>query len=143
MPNGDTIGKYISILNRHCQSYISKNLKDFNIGSGQYIFILALYDNDGISQDKLSELLCIDKGTTAKALKRLEEYGYVKRETDKTDKRAYKVYATEKALYIKPYIFEILEKASQLLSLNLTEEEKYLAVDLLKKMSQNSVLHLK
>ncbi len=138
-----SVGKWISILNRHGQAYISKNLKKFDIGSGQYIFIITLFDNNGISQDKLSEILSIDKGTTARALQKLEAKGYIRREIDDKDKRAYKVYATEKAYVIKPEIFKVLKASSNILSENLTDTEKKLAIDLLKKMSVNAVSKLK
>lgn len=138
-----SVGKWISILNRHGQAYISKNLKKYDIGSGQYIFIITLFDNNGISQDKLSEILSIDKGTTARALQKLEAKGYIRREIDDKDKRAYKVYATEKAYAIKPEIFKVLKASSNILSENLTDTEKKLAIDLLKKMSVNAVSKLK
>ncbi|MDD7796168.1 MarR family winged helix-turn-helix transcriptional regulator [Clostridium sp. 'White wine YQ'] len=142
MESSESLGKWISILNRYNQNYISKNLKEYNIGSGQYIFILNLYCNDGISQDKLSDLLAIDKGTTAKAIKKLEEAGYVRREVDETDRRAYKLYVTQKALDIKPIITRVLNESSSFLSFDFTEGEKLLALKLLKKMSDNAIRYL-
>ena len=137
------IGKWISLLNRHCQAYISKNLRQYNIGSGQYIYIITLYRNNGISQDKLSDLLNIDKGTTARALQKLEQEGYIRREVDLKDRRAYKVFATEKAFELKPVICEVLQNTSNILSQNLSQEEKELAYNLLEKMSKNAVTFLK
>ncbi|WP_238883484.1 MarR family transcriptional regulator [Clostridium sp. YIM B02551] len=142
MESSESLGKWISILNRYNQNYISKHLKEYNIGSGQYIFILNLYCNDGISQDKLSDLLAIDKGTTAKAIKKLEEAGYVRRDVDETDRRAYKLYVTQKALDIKPIITRVLNESSSFLSFDFTEEEKLLTLKLLKKMSDNAIKYL-
>jgi DNA-binding MarR family transcriptional regulator len=139
----NSIGKWISILNRHCHAYIAKRLKEYNIGSGQYVFIITLYKNNGISQDKLSELLNIDKGTTARAIKKLEEEGYVRREDDPADKRAYKLYATEKAFAIKPVICEVLKDANKILSKGFTDEDKAIARRLLEKMSKNAVQYMK
>jgi DNA-binding MarR family transcriptional regulator len=139
----NSIGKWISILNRHCQAYISKHLKEYNIGSGQYVFIITLYKNNGISQDKLSELLNIDKGTTAKAIKKLEEEGYVRREIDPADRRAYKLYATEKAFAIEPAICEVLKSSNKILSMGFTEEDKAVARRLLEKMATNAVQYMK
>jgi DNA-binding MarR family transcriptional regulator len=141
--NEKSLGRWISLLNRHCQAYISKQLKPYNIGSGQYIFIITLLHNDGISQDKLSEIVNIDKGTTARAIKKLEEEGYIHREVDTADRRAYKLYTTKKAQDISPVIFDILNKSSDLLALNLSEEERELALILLDKMSKNAVSFLK
>jgi DNA-binding MarR family transcriptional regulator len=104
---------------------------------------LALYNNNGISQDTLSKLLIIDKGTTAKAIKKLEEEGYVRRDVDPEDRRAYKIYTPEKALELQPYIHDVLDNCNQILSMNFTEEEKELALGLLRKMSENAVTFLK
>jgi DNA-binding MarR family transcriptional regulator len=139
----NSIGKWISILNRHCHAYITKHLKEYNIGSGQYVFIVTLYKNNGISQDKLSELINIDKGTTAKAIKKLEEEGYVWREVDPADRRAYKLYVTEKALAIESVICEVLKNANKILSMGFTDEDKAIARKLLEKMSENAVQYMK
>lgn len=141
--NEKSIGRWISVLNRHCQAYISRKLKPYNIGSGQYIFIITLLHNNGISQDKLTEMLNIDKGTTARAIKKLEEEGYIQREVDAADRRAYKLYATKKAHDISPVIFDILHNSSDILALNFSDEERELALSLLEKMSKNAVSFLK
>jgi DNA-binding MarR family transcriptional regulator len=139
----DSMGRWISLLNRHCHAYITKHLKDYNLGCGQFSFLLILYDNNGISQDSLSELLYIDKGTTAKAVKKLEEEGYIRREVDSDDRRAYKLYPTEKALELQPHIHEVLDNCNRILSMNFTEEEKELAIRLLRKASKNAINFLK
>lgn len=138
-----TNGRWISLLNRYIQAYISKHLKAYNLGYGQHSFLLVLYDNNGISQDTLSDILNIDKGTTAKAVKKLEDEGYVYREVDPDDKRAYRLYCTEKALNLKPVLFEVLRSYNDLLTANFTEEEKELTLKLLKKMSENAITLLK
>lgn len=139
----NTNGRWVSLLNRYIQAYISKHLKAYNLGCGQHSFLLVLYDNNGISQDTLSDILNIDKGTTAKAVKKLEDEGYVYREVDPDDKRAYRLYCTEKALNLKPVLFEVLRSYNDMLTANFTEEEKELTLKLLKKMSENAITLLK
>ncbi len=136
-------GRWISLLNRYMQGYISGHLKAHNIGYGQYVFLLTLYHNNGISQDTLSELMNIDKGTTAKAVKKLEDEGYLYREVDPSDKRAYKLYYTEKAIELQPILFEIIDSCNNILTCDFTAEEKEMSLKLLQKMSQNAVTFLK
>lgn len=69
----ETLTKYINIINRYHQIIINHELKPYGLGSGQYFFLLNIYENQGISQKELSNLVKTDKATTAKALKRLEE----------------------------------------------------------------------
>ena len=101
----EPIGKYISQLYRKGGTQISKEISTFGIGQGQLMFLTQLYKQDGISQEELTEILRIDKGTTARAIKKLEEENLVTRIKDEQDRRAYKVYLTEKAKSIESNIF--------------------------------------
>lgn len=72
-------GQYISAIYRHMQILISSELAPYRIGSGQYIFLMAIAFQQPITQKALSEKLLIDKTTTAKAIAKLEAEGYVRR----------------------------------------------------------------
>lgn len=136
--NKESFGTWISLIYRYGQTYISKELKEYNIGRGQYIFLIALYKKDGISQEQLTDYLKIGKCTTARAIKKLEENKYIIRKQDLMDKRAYKVYLTEKAYEVKPVIDSILEEWADILSLNFTEDEENIAVDMFERMANNA-----
>ena len=82
------IGKYISQLYRKGSVFINKEVSEYGIGSGQFMFLLELYINDGKNQEEIAETLKIDKGTTARALKKLEEQGFVTRIKDENDKNS-------------------------------------------------------
>lgn len=135
--NNEYFGRYISILYRQASVFYSKEFHKFGIGAGQYLFMIHLYNNDGISQEKLSEIINIDKGTTAKAIKKLEELGYVKRNKDLDDKRVNKIYLTEKALEIKDEFFSGLMKWEDMLTSNLNEEETVYGLKILNKLTKN------
>lgn len=135
--DAETIGKYISILYRSGTMYFNKNFNDYKIGSGQYMFLLFLSNNEGVTQEEISCKLYIDKGTTAKALKKLEEQGYVKRAVDENDKRAYKVYLTDEGKNSIDSIYKILVNWNNILTYDFSEEEKEVALKLLKRMINN------
>ena len=136
--NDYSIARWVSILYRYGQSYINKKLELYNIGSGQYIFLFALYRCDGVSQEELSDYLKIDKTTTAKAIKKLEIEGYVTRSVDDNDKRAYKVFITQKALGIETIIQDVLNEWRNILSSGLSDAEKEEALLLFEKMAKNA-----
>ncbi|MCL4385262.1 MAG: MarR family transcriptional regulator [Cyanobacteria bacterium] len=138
MLNKHSITKWISILYRYGQSHISRQLSSYNIGSGQYIFLIALYKRDGISQEELSDHLKIEKATTAKAIKRLEKEGYIKKDINSSDKRAYKIFLTQKALDVKPVIFKLLKDWSDFLMTGFTEDEKKVIFNLMERMANNA-----
>ena len=141
--NGHSIGKWISIIYRYAQCYMTRELEPYNIGSGQFIFLGTLYREDGVHQETLAKKINIDKGTTARAIKKLEKEGYVVRKEDPEDRRAYKVFLTEKALEVKPEIFKILMNWTDILSKDLTRDEKEKVIELLQRMSKNAALFFK
>lgn len=131
------ISKYVSQIYRKGNSFISKKLSQYEIGSGQIMFLIQLYKKDGISQEELSENLNIDKGTTARAIKKLEEENFLVRLRDQQDKRAYKIYLTDKSKEIKEHVCEVLQEWDTIISKNITKEERDILVSLLKKICIN------
>lgn len=128
------IGRYISQIYRKGNSFISKGLNELGIGSGQVMFLLELYRQDGRNQEELSDVLNIDKGTTARAIKKLEEQGFLIREKNRDDKRAYKVYLTDKSKDLKNDIYAIMSNWEEVITSNLDKEESENMIILLKKI---------
>lgn len=135
--NCDNIGKYISQIYRKGRIFISKGLEEHNIGQGQFMYLLELYIEDGRNQEELAEVLKIDKGTTARAIKKLEENGFVRRQKDENDKRSNRVYLTEEGKGVKNDIFFILNQWDEKMSEQLNKEEKELMIKLLKRVCSN------
>lgn len=133
----EALGAYISQIHRKSNVCIGKRLNKYGIGSGQYMFLLKLYRQDGINQEALADSLFIDKGTTARAIKKLEDSDIVYKVKDESDKRAYVIYLTDKAKSIKGEVFEILKEWEDVITSNLTKEEKEEIIRILKKISAN------
>ncbi|WP_291637914.1 MarR family transcriptional regulator [Clostridium sp.] len=138
--NKNSIARWISLLHRHGHVYVGKQLKQYNINKGQYIFLNALYKKDGIRQEQLSDYLKIDKGTTAKAIKKLEDDEYIIRLVDVKDKRAYNVYLTEKALKMKPMVLKAMMAWTDILFSGFSEEERETSLALLQRMGKNATV---
>lgn len=136
----EPVGKYISQLYRKGNAFFTKKFEKYSIGSGQFMFLVNLYQNDGISQEELAEVLNIDKGTTARAIKKLVDEGLIRREKDEKDKRAYKLYITTKAEDIKEDIFSILREWEEVLLCDLNKEEVIIIKQLLKKISSSECM---
>ena len=134
----NSIPRWVSLIYRYGQMYIGEHLKQFDIGRGQHIFLNALYKEDGLTQEELSDYLKIDKGTTAKALKKLEEQGYITRTVSEKDKRCNEVHLTDKALAIKEDVGKVLTDWRERLTFGLSDEEKQLALVILEKMGHNA-----
>ncbi|EPY2280669.1 MarR family transcriptional regulator [Clostridium sporogenes] len=137
MKKRNLLNKYIAMIDRASQGYLDEALKKYKLSSGTYPFILALYDNEGINQNALSEYVKVDKALSARAIKKLIELGYVEKIINSKDARAYKLYLTEKADDVVPEVREALDAWLHIITNGLTEEEKETAECLLQNMYMN------
>ena len=135
----ESLGKWISLLYRQGQIYITNELKPYNIGYGQFPILNVLFDKDGIHQEEISTILSIDKATTGRAMKKLEKGGYVKRVRDTEDRRAYKVFLTKKGTKMQPVVHRILRQWTDILSSDFSEDEIEVIKQLLGRMYQNAL----
>lgn len=120
----EVIGKTMSILYRYRQIIINHKLRPYGLGSGQHIFLINIARHEGINQKDLTNLVKFDKATTAKALKKLEENGYIYRQCDEGDRRYNQLFLTEKGGEMMPVIMSTLVEITDDLIQGLTEEEQ-------------------
>ena len=133
-----SLGKWISLLYRYGQIYIYKELEPYNIGKGQFLFLVTLYKKEGLSQDELAQTLNIDKGTTARAVEKLEKSGYLYRKPKKMNLRTNEIYLTQKAKDFEPQLYSILKRWTDILSTGMAESEIEKAFCILAKMTENA-----
>ncbi|OCT12838.1 MarR family transcriptional regulator [Paenibacillus pectinilyticus] len=119
------------------QIAITAELAPYRIGSGQYIFLMAIAFQQPITQKALSEKLLIDKTTTAKAISKLEAEGYVRREVDTSDNRYQLLYLTEAGHEVVPKVQEALARVKNKTRKGMTDEEYNMMVNLLKIVLHN------
>lgn len=141
----ESIGKYISQIYRKGGIFITKALAKEGIGSGQLMFLIELYKKDGRTQDDLSTSLNIDKGTTARALKKLEDENFIVRLKDERDKRAHNVYLTDKGKEVKSTVYGVFDELEDIMTQSLSHDEKETIIMLLKKIciSTNESINVK
>lgn len=135
----ESIAKSISIIYRYRQILVNHKLKPYNLGSGQHIFLINIASNEGINQKELTSLVKIDKATTAKALKKLEEHGYIFRQCDDSDRRYNKLFLTEKGHEVMPMINDILNEIMNELIKGMDESECHQFKQSLNKIVDNAI----
>lgn len=141
MSHPKSVGRFISCVYRDFHKYMHIQLQEFNLGSGQFHFLMMLYRKDGVNQETLAEKLNIDKATCARAIKKLEQQGFVNRKRDDKDRRSYKVHLTEKAKKLKPKIKSILHNWTDILLKDISKEEEKQLYILLEKITENATEH--
>ena len=122
---------------RYTQIYLDKVLKEYQLSSGSYPYLLILKNNDGINQNRISEELGYDKAMTTRTLAKLINIGYLDRIKDDDDFRANKIYLTEKGKNICVNIREKIQELVQLITLDLNEDEKEITIESLNKVLCN------
>jgi DNA-binding MarR family transcriptional regulator len=126
----------IAIIYRSHLGYMMTKLEDYRIGSREFDFLMTLYHTDGISQEGLAKALYVSKATSTRAIQSLEKEGYVYRQRDENDLRAYRVYLTEKGKETRDMILEKLISFVDTLLLDFTSEEKEIFRRLIRKASR-------
>ncbi|OXS52889.1 MarR family transcriptional regulator [Cohnella sp. CIP 111063] len=119
------------------QVLISGELAPYRIGSGQYIFLMAIASKEPLTQKALSERLLIDKTTTAKAIAKLEAEGYVRREADPADNRYQLLYLTEAGREVVPKVQEALGRVKNQTRKGISDERYDQLLELLKIVLRN------
>ncbi|MDP2216958.1 MAG: MarR family transcriptional regulator [Methanolobus sp.] len=137
-PRGhQSIGRDAFLFSREIHTFIARELEPYGIGSGQFPFLMRLLHNDGISQEVLIRDLNCDRATGTRAINKLEENGYVLRETDPQDKRAYRVCLTDKSRQLGPVIKQMSVLINDIVFDGFTGEEKILFVQMIKRAIGN------
>ena len=94
-PKEFSYGRCFSIIYRHGKTINDRMIRKFHLSGGQSRYLARICDNPGISQEELAQYYQIDKGAIAKSVRRMGELGYVKREQNPEDRRAYCLFPTE------------------------------------------------
>ncbi len=70
-------------------------LKPLGLTYTQYIVLLVLWEQDGVSVTEIGEKLMLDNGTLSPLLKKMEQAGYVARRRCREDDRVVEITLTE------------------------------------------------
>lgn len=128
---------------RATQIFMAEKLKKLKIGYGQFPFLCYLNRCGPASQEEIASALFFDKGTTARALKKLEELGFVARKVSGHDLRCNVVEITLAGKAVAAEIRKILKSWNETLTEGLNAEEKSQALSILTRLAVNSAEKVK
>lgn len=126
--------KAIAATYRLGQAILRLKLKSLGIQIHQADFLYALSKMEGITQQKLSEILMISKASVGEAAKNMTALGYVERVPSADDRRALCLYLTEKGRDIAPLLDEAFSALITIHEGALTDEENAQFRNLIMKM---------
>lgn len=122
----------------HAHRYlVQTKLSQYNLHVGQEMFLLPLWEQDGMNLTQLAERLCVKQATVSRMLDRIESSGLVTRVKDPDDGRVSLVYLTEDGRDLLEPIAEMWEEVDAVMLRDLTLEERLLLRRLLIQVYSN------
>ena len=77
----------IGMIARALDSISNIEFKEYELTKGQYLYLVRICENPGIIQEKLSEMIKVDRTTAARAIKKLELNGFIEKKEDESNKK--------------------------------------------------------
>jgi DNA-binding MarR family transcriptional regulator len=127
----------ITLLARKSQSYIGCALSKYNLTAAEQPFFMTLQHHEGITQEELTAIVCVDKAATTRAVKSLEEKGFLIRMQDEEDRRQNRIYPTDTAKQLIDSVRRELLDFNNLLTQGIDLKSLDLVYTVLLKMEEN------
>ncbi|WP_394236266.1 MarR family winged helix-turn-helix transcriptional regulator [Niallia oryzisoli] len=94
----------IGMIARALDSISNIEFKEYDLTKGQYLYLVRICENPGIIQEKVAEMIKVDRTTTARAIQKLEMNGFIEKQDDQQNKKIKKLFPTEKGKMVYPFI---------------------------------------
>jgi DNA-binding MarR family transcriptional regulator len=127
----------IGMIARALDSISNVEFKEYDLTKGQYLYIVRICESPGIIQEKLAEMIKVDRTTVARAIKKLEINGFLEKKEDKLNKKIKKLYPTEKGKKVYPLIKRENDYSNTVALEGLSESEEKTIFQLLQRVRKN------
>ena len=133
------LSRSLTFLQRQRKKFMSERLKPYGFVGTMYMILLHIGRHPGTTQDAIVSHMFIDKCNVARRTKKLEELGYIRRETGKQDRRENNLYLTQAGEELVPIILGYLREWATGITRGLSDEEHILLIDILDRMIHTDV----
>lgn len=93
----------IGAIARALDSISNIEFKELDLTKGQYLYVIRICENPGIIQEKVAELLKVDRTTASRAIQKLETKGFIEKRIEQGNKKNKLLFPTTKSLEIYPF----------------------------------------
>ncbi|WP_245574089.1 MarR family winged helix-turn-helix transcriptional regulator [Amycolatopsis nigrescens] len=137
MRRKESMGYQVNHLGRLLAQALRDRIAHHGVVPGQFAQLLALYEEDGLTQSRLRERVSIDQSTMAHTLQRMERDGLVRRVADHDDRRRAIILLTEHARGLEHELVGAAESVNKVATRGFTREEVNLYRQLTDRMIHN------
>ena len=134
--------KWLSITDRHTKMHLDRQLSPFELNSSQYMYVLRICKEPGITQDQFFNSFYIHPSNITRSIAYLEKAGFLRKELHLKDKRTCCLYPTEKALTINKHILTLLNDWHEVLLQDFSDEDRQLFSNFLQRAGKNALYAL-
>ncbi|MBG9881463.1 MarR family transcriptional regulator [Bacillus haynesii] len=127
----------IGMIARALDSISNIEFKEHDLTKGQYLYLVRICENPGIIQEKLAEMIKVDRTTAARAIKKLEMKGFIERRDDEHNKKIKKLFPTEKGNEVFPFIKRENDHSNRVALEGFSEGEAETIFNLLQRVRKN------
>ncbi|MFT4402097.1 MarR family winged helix-turn-helix transcriptional regulator [Bacillus sp. SW14] len=127
----------IGMIARALDSISNIEFKEHDLTKGQYLYLVRICENPGIIQEKLAEMIKVDRTTAARAIKKLELKGFIEKKDDEHNKKIKKLFPTEKGNEVFPFIKRENDHSNRVALEGFSEREAETIFNFLQRVRKN------
>ncbi|CAO3445039.1 Transcriptional regulator, MarR family [Azospirillum argentinense] len=135
--SGATLPRAVREAHRAIARALQLRIADHGVSMGQWYFLRALWEEDGLTQRELSQRVGMMEPTTVTALNNLERCDLVQRVRNPHDRRKVNIYLTPKGKALRADILPCAEEIEEAAAQGISPDELALAVSVLRRVSAN------
>jgi DNA-binding MarR family transcriptional regulator len=137
LPRRASLGYQVNHLGRLLAQALRTRIAADRVVPGQFAQLLALYEEDGLTQNQLCERVRIDQSTMAHTLQRMERDGLIQRTPDPADRRRALITLTDRARQIETRLVDAARQVNAAATRGLTDDEVASCLRTLSRMIDN------
>jgi len=94
-PQPLSVSSIFANIQRYSHSFLNQKLGEGDLGGSQLFLLGMVSAHEGLNQEQMAKELLSSKAAIAKSLSRLAESGHIRKERDKKDNRAHRIFLTD------------------------------------------------
>jgi DNA-binding MarR family transcriptional regulator len=127
----------VGMITRCFESIANIEFKEMDLSKNQYIYLIRIGENPGIILERVADMLKVDRSTASRAVEKLNQAGFVRKETTDDNRKNVRLYTTEKGQDVFRMLQNV-EAYSDAVALNgISPEEREILLRLLTKVRKN------
>lgn len=127
----------IGMIARSLDSLSNIEFKEVDLSKGQYLYLARICEQPGMIQEKLAEMIKVDRTTAARAIMKLEEKGLIEKRDAEDNRKIKMLFPTEKGLEVYPFIMREHAHSHSVALDGFSEDEADILLRLIRRVRKN------